>query len=76
MRIFRISLFLSLAIATPAICSAVSDLDSLIVEAMQSGNLPVIAVCIEQGVDINAEIVEEEFTLLAYSIIEGQTAIT
>ena len=60
MRIFRISLFLSLAIATPAFCSAVSQLDSLIIEAMQSGNLPAIVDCIEQGIDINAEIGEEE----------------
>ncbi|KKL64176.1 hypothetical protein LCGC14_2167690, partial [marine sediment metagenome] len=43
---------------------------------MQSGNLSAISDCIEQGVDINAEIGKEEFTLLAYSIVEGQTAIT
>ncbi|MCK5346410.1 MAG: ankyrin repeat domain-containing protein, partial [Candidatus Heimdallarchaeota archaeon] len=76
MRSFQITVFLLVTLATPAVFSSISGLDSLIIVAVKTGDGPAIANCLKKGVDINAKIGEEECTLLAYSIVEGQTDIS
>ncbi len=65
-----------LLISFPDAYSRGSDLDSLVLNAVETGDKVAVSDCLERGIDINEFYGENKLTLMAVSIASGQTAIT
>ena len=76
MRKFLFLFVYCLLFSFPDAYSRGTDLDSLVLNAVETGDILAINDCLERGIDINAFYGENKLTLIAVSIASGQSAIT
>ena len=76
MRKFLFLFVYCLLISFPDAYSRDSDLDSLVLNAVETGDKLAIHDFLDKGIDINAYYGANKLALIAVSIVSGQTAIT
>ena len=76
MKSFLLLFFFFLILSVPNAYSGRPVPDSLVLEAALSGDKLAINDYLKKGIDINAYYGDKKFTLLAFSIVTGQAAIT